>query len=109
MSAGPLDIAAPAATPMNRKRPRRPLSSSVMIWIIAAVLFGLFSTIAPGFLTVFNLSSLLSEGVLVGFLAVGLTPVIISGNIDLWLDPYSGSPHASRSACKVTGSRWRSS
>jgi ribose transport system permease protein len=83
MSAGPLDIAAPAATLMNRKRPRSPLSSSVMIWIIAAVLFGLFSTIAPGFLTVFNLSSLLSEGVLVGFLAVGLTPVIISGNIDL--------------------------
>ncbi|TGR23024.1 MULTISPECIES: ABC transporter permease [unclassified Mesorhizobium] len=58
-------------------------SSGGLIWAITASLFALFALVAPGFLTFVNLTSILSEIALFGFLAVALTPVIISGNIDI--------------------------
>lgn len=74
---------ASVASAASREVPTLSLSAGLLIWIIAVALFVLFSVAAEGFLSAFNMTSILSEGVLVGFLAVGLTPVIISGNIDL--------------------------
>jgi ribose transport system permease protein len=42
-----------------------------------------FSVTTDHFLTPFNLSNVLYQAALVGFLAVGMTPLVISGNIDL--------------------------
>ena len=42
-----------------------------------------FSLGSPRFLTLFNISSVLNQAVLIGILGVGLTPLVISGNIDL--------------------------
>src|ERR1700733_12554928 len=53
------------------------------IWLLCAVLVVLFSLQSSFFLTTFNLSNILFQCSLIGFLAVGLTPVVISGNIDL--------------------------
>lgn len=73
-------------------------ASGALIWMIAATLFVLFSIFADGFLTTFNMTSIMSEAVLVGFLAVGLTPVIISRNIDLSVGSVVGL-----SACLAVG------
>ncbi len=53
------------------------------IWLVLVVLIALFSFQTPYFLTVFNLSNILYQAALIGFLAVGLTPVLINGNVDL--------------------------
>ena len=82
MSAGAAETV-PVRAAARGRAPRSRLSSSAMIWIVAAVLFAAFAILAPGFATWFNITTVLAEGVLVGFLAVGLTPVIVSGNIDL--------------------------
>lgn len=42
-----------------------------------------FSLGSPRFLTLFNISSVLNQAVLIGILGIGLTPLVISGNIDL--------------------------
>jgi len=51
--------------------------------ILLLLLFALFSVASPSFLTMFNLSNVLLHASLIGLLAIGLTPVIISGQIDL--------------------------
>lgn len=53
------------------------------VWIIGFLVTAYFSIQSPFFLTPFNISNILLECALIGFLAVGLTPVIVSGNIDL--------------------------
>jgi ribose transport system permease protein len=77
------NVVLPTTVVTKSRRSGVSLNSTVTIWLIAALLFLGFSILAPGFASVFNISNFLSEGVLIGFLAVGLTPVIISGNIDL--------------------------
>lgn len=53
------------------------------IWMIALVLAIFFSTQSQFFFTAYNISNVLTQATLIGFLALGLTPVIITGNIDL--------------------------
>lgn len=53
------------------------------IWVLAAVLVVFFSLQSEFFLTAYNISNVLTQATLIGFLALGLTPLIISGNIDL--------------------------
>lgn len=53
------------------------------VWLIGSVLAIFFSMASPYFLTTFNISNILLESALIGFLAVGMTPVIASANIDL--------------------------
>jgi ribose transport system permease protein len=53
------------------------------IILLCIALMVLFSVTSQFFLTVFNLANILYESSLVGILALGLTPLIISGNLDL--------------------------
>lgn len=52
-------------------------------WPLLAMLVVFFAFQNPVFLTPFNISVILGQTVLVGTLAIGLTPLAISGNIDL--------------------------
>lgn len=53
------------------------------IWIMAIILIVFFALRSEFFLTPYNISNVLTQATLIGFLALGLTPLIISGNIDL--------------------------
>jgi ribose transport system permease protein len=53
------------------------------VWAIAIVLALFFAVQSGHFLTSFNVSNILTQCVFIGLISVGLTPVIISGNIDL--------------------------
>jgi ribose transport system permease protein len=53
------------------------------VWLAVVVLVCVFAWASPYFFTVVNLGNVLFQCSLVGLLAVGLTPVIINGNIDL--------------------------
>lgn len=68
------------------------------VWLVLAALIVLFSLQTPFFLTVFNLSNILYQAALIGFLAVGLTPVLINGNVDL-----SVGAMVALSACLAVG------
>jgi ribose transport system permease protein len=52
-------------------------------WPLLIVLCVFFSTQSAVFLTPFNIGVILGQTVLIGVLAIGLTPLAISGNIDL--------------------------
>lgn len=52
-------------------------------WPLLLLLCVFFAFQSPIFLTPYNINIILSQTVLVGVLAVGLTPLAISGNIDL--------------------------
>ncbi|MGW1419918.1 ABC transporter permease [Bradyrhizobium manausense] len=67
------------------------------VWPATVLLMVVFSLTTPHFLSAYNLSNILFESTLVGLLAVGLTPVVISGNIDLTVGAVVGL-----SACLVT-------
>lgn len=68
------------------------------VWLILVALIVLFSLQTPFFFTVFNLSNILYQAALIGFLAVGLTPVLINGNVDL-----SVGAMVALSACLAVG------
>lgn len=53
------------------------------IWVILIVCLIGFSFGSPYFFTVFNLSNNLSQIAFIGFLSIGMTLVMINGNIDL--------------------------
>jgi ribose transport system permease protein len=57
---------------------------------LLVILVGFFSFANPHFLTWLNFSSVLTQTVVVGLLAIGLTPVIISGKIDLSVGAVAG-------------------
>jgi ribose transport system permease protein len=59
-------------------------------WPLLILLVVFFTFGNPHFLTPFNISSVLRQTVLIGVLAVGLTPLIISGNIDLSVGALAG-------------------
>lgn len=52
-------------------------------WPLLIALIIVFAIGSPRFLTPFNISSVLNQAVLIGVLGIGLTPLVISGNIDL--------------------------
>jgi ribose transport system permease protein len=79
-------VAQPALLQKPSQRLRKTATAYLLrrpIWLLCAVLVVLFSLQSSFFLTTFNLSNILFQCSLIGFLAVGLTPVVISGNIDL--------------------------
>jgi ribose transport system permease protein len=53
------------------------------VWFLVALAIVLFSIASPVFLSVFNLSNILLQSSTIGFIAIGMTFVIINGNIDL--------------------------
>lgn len=53
------------------------------IWLFLLVCIGFFSLNSPYFFTVFNLSNVLVQGAFIGFLSIGMTFIMINGNIDL--------------------------
>lgn len=53
------------------------------IWIFLAACILFFSFSAPAFLSVDNLSNVLVQSAFTGFLAIGMTLIMINGNIDL--------------------------
>jgi ribose transport system permease protein len=53
------------------------------IWLLCGALVIFFAIQSTYFLTTLNLSNVLFQCSLIGFLAIGLTPVMVSGNIDL--------------------------
>lgn len=53
------------------------------IWGFLLLAVILFSTASPFFLTVNNLANVLTQGAFIGLLAIGMTLVIINGEIDL--------------------------
>lgn len=68
------------------------------IWLLALSLMVVFSLTSPHFLTPYNLGNILAQSALIGFLAVGLTPILVSGNIDLSVGSVLGL-----TACLVIG------
>jgi ribose transport system permease protein len=59
-------------------------------WPLLITLIIVFSFGSPRFLTLFNISSVLNQAVLTGILGIGLTPLVISGNIDLSVGAIAG-------------------
>jgi ribose transport system permease protein len=59
-------------------------------WPLLIALIVFFAFGSPKFLTWFNTWSVLSQTTLVGVLAVGLTPLVISGNVDLSVGALAG-------------------
>lgn len=62
---------------------RRPWRSVSPIWFLALGLAVFFGIASPYFVLSSNIANILLQMALLGFLALGLTPVMISGNIDL--------------------------
>lgn len=59
-------------------------------WPLLIALIIVFAIGSPRFLTPFNVSSVLNQAVLIGILGMGLTPLVISGNIDLSVGAVAG-------------------
>jgi len=53
------------------------------IWLFLGLAIAIFSLASPHFLTVNNISNVLTQGAFIGILAVGMTLVMIDGEIDL--------------------------
>jgi ribose transport system permease protein len=53
------------------------------IWLFLVIAVAFFGLESPHFLTVTNLSNILVQGAFIGVLAIGMTLVMINGNIDL--------------------------
>ncbi len=53
------------------------------IWITLLIAIVFFASRSPHFLSLFNISNVLLQAAFFGFLAIGLTLVIVSGHIDL--------------------------
>lgn len=53
------------------------------IWVFLALTFTVFSLTSPYFLTLNNMSNILTQGAFIGILAIGMTLVMIEGEIDL--------------------------
>ena len=59
-------------------------------WPLLIALIVVFTLGSPRFLTLFNISSVLNQAALIGILGIGLTPLVISGNIDLSVGATAG-------------------
>ncbi|MES1953145.1 ABC transporter permease [Salinisphaera hydrothermalis] len=82
------DAPTPTTTPGTHQA--RPLGGTALywlgrnsIWVILLVCVVGFSFGSPYFFTVFNLSNILVQSAFIGFLSIGMTLIMINGNIDL--------------------------
>lgn len=67
-------------------RPRSPIAGILMrnhIWVFLALTIVVFSASSPYFLTINNLGNVLTQAAFIGILAIGMTMVMIDGEIDL--------------------------
>jgi ribose/xylose/arabinose/galactoside ABC-type transport system permease subunit len=78
-----MKIVGRAAQVVARARETRVYGPLIALWVVLAL-------ITPTFVTVRNVSNLLFEAAEVGILAVGTTPVILTGEIDLSLGAVEG-------------------
>ena len=77
------------------------LNSTWHLWLVVALEVGVFAAVAPNFATGANAAEIVRLAVEVGLLALALTPVIVSGGIDLSCGALLG-------LCAVTvGALWR--
>ena len=76
----------------------RNLLGQQAIWILFVFVCAVFALWSPHFLSLFNVSVILVQTSIFGFLAIGLTPVMINGNIDLSVGAMVGF-----AACLVVG------
>ncbi len=77
------------------------LSSHWHLWLVVALEVAVFAVIAPNFATGANAAEIVRLAVEVGLLALALTPVIVSGGIDLSCGALMG-------LCAITlGALWR--
>ncbi len=53
------------------------------VWIVVVGCLIFFSFLSPHFLTVQNLTNILLQSSIIGFMAIGMTYIMINGNIDL--------------------------
>jgi ribose/xylose/arabinose/galactoside ABC-type transport system permease subunit len=58
---------------------------NISIILLAIIMFTLLSIFAPGFLSVRNLTNVLRQTAALGFLVLGIAPIILLGQIDLSL------------------------
>ncbi|MGI3899295.1 MAG: ABC transporter permease [Janthinobacterium lividum] len=92
---GGIDMNGPAAFP--KLGSTRTTAGKIMaafrrhpVWMVGTALAAFFTMRSPFFFTANNLSNAMLECSLVGFLAVGMTPVLVSGNIDLSVGSIAG-------------------
>lgn len=53
------------------------------VWVVLLVCIILFSILSPYFLTLMNITNILIQSSIIGFMAIGMTFILINGNIDL--------------------------
>jgi len=98
------DTSGPSGGPSDGARPARPggvLSAQTALAAILALEIALFSLFGTNFLTVGNAFEITRLSVEIGLLAVALTPVILTGGIDLSVGSLMGL------AAVVFGILWR--
>ncbi len=67
---------------MNGTTVRR-LAADHYVWMLLALVCVFFALLSPHFLTAFNIGNVLTQSAFIGLLAIGMTLVILNGEIDL--------------------------
>lgn len=67
---------------MNGTTVRR-LAADHYVWMLLALVCVFFAFLSPHFLTAFNIGNVLTQSAFIGLLAIGMTLVILNGEIDL--------------------------
>ena len=67
---------------MNGTTVRR-LAADHNVWMLLALVCVFFALLSPHFLTAFNIGNVLTQSAFIGLLAIGMTLVILNGEIDL--------------------------
>lgn len=67
---------------MNGTTVRR-LAADHYVWMLLALVCVFFAFLSPHFLTAFNIGNVLTQSTFIGLLAIGMTLVILNGEIDL--------------------------
>lgn len=57
--------------------------AELYVWVLLALAFGLFALLSPHFMTAFNIGNVLTQAAFIGLLSIGMTLVILNGEIDL--------------------------
>lgn len=61
----------------------RRLAAEYYVWLLLLVACLLFAVMSPHFLTAFNIGNVLTQAAFIGLLSIGMTLVILNGEIDL--------------------------
>jgi ribose transport system permease protein len=72
-----------------QRRPARFLLDN-LVWVILIILLTLFSITVPGYFGTNIFVNIIYHGVPIGLLAIGETVVLITGNMDLSIEPVAG-------------------